>query len=857
MSLLLLLARESGGASSHNPHTKLLLKFNEGNGSTATYDTSQAGRYVTITGGEISNTYGMFSTNSLHVGASGVGYANVGSPAGLWSNTGVKRFSCWYRVDGVNDPAPLLSISFADGGYILVTKGALTLWTEISSTNNGGFIEFGESGVIGYQNFGEWHHVQCVLNGDTFKLAMDGTELFSFTQASNYDLWPGNAGNAITEVLIGAFPTAWGNTSAYFNGYIDVVELLEGDTSWLGGTYTVPTAEPDDYGTAGSPDLNANGANTLEEITSLGFTAMPERTADGANTLEEITSEGIGGAVLDANGANTLDPLTSAGDAQVQNLLQANCTNTLEELTSLGDGNVVTPLMADGANTLEDATSFSVAGTTDDVYTTLYLNGEIKNDRFRDVSIYRNIANSTPFATTDTGVFSGNAMRVSGYYQTTVELSPGVLSGTSNKCIDFFYRAFQNNFNSRSRILTINFENGASIVVDDAYQNIEILLTRPGEPEVYRVLSNPAQYNVTKHIQIAFLGNTLWLAGDGTEAKSAVASSPVWPASKISNFQFGYTGTTTYGLDSFRVREHNAGYSGGTYTVPTAPWWPSNLLAEGANTLELLTSAAVAEIVPNANGANTLDPITSVGTATSGLQANGANTIDDITHTVTEGFVGVYRTGTAANTLEPLTSGATGEVPPTREGTQDTSVGVDSVGSALVYHKGVGANTIEPVTSEAAMGQFLGAYGENTVTVDSAGYIPLPAWANGANALKDFKSSASATLLVTGSGESSFSVTGSGSIILPQPQLYGANTLEEFYGEGLVSTYCPVTGSNAVEVSSAASANVLLSAVGQNVLEDVFGERQHKPTAQFSVSVPTAPTFLFSKQQNVSVFHVR
>lgn len=862
MSLLLLLPSVSGGGGggggSHNPNTKLLLKFNEGNGSTATYDTSQAGRYVTITGGEITDLDGKFSTNSLHVGASGVGYANVGSPSGLLSNSGVKRFSCWYRVDGVNDPAPLLSISFADGGYILITKGALTLWTEISSTNNGGFIEFGESGVIGYQNLGEWHHLQCVLNGDTFKLAMDGTELFSLTQASNYDLWPGNAGNAITEVLIGAFPTAWNNTSAYFNGYIDVVEFLEGDTSWLGGSYTVPTAEPDDYGTAGLPDLNANGANTLEEITSIGFTAMPERTADGANTLEDITSEGIGGSVLDANGANTLDPLTSDGTGVVQNAVQADGSNTLEELASLGNGNVVTPLMASGANTLDDFGSFGVAGTTDDVYVSLALNGYVSSGVLWDSSIYRNHPTPGGFWPTVAGssIFVGNAVEFGDGDYCDAPLNNGLLSTQSDKCFDLFFEGGAGP--SGRTIFFVQFETGDPYYVPSIGMYVENnQLWVEAQAGSLSVVQNYGDLIGTNHLRLAAIGNSLYVCKNGTQLGVHTGAGPVWPAFPVKRFKIGHGSTATHRMDAFTVREGNIGYSGGNYTVPTSEWYPSAALLYGANTLESFTGTGFIDKPMPAIGANTLDPITSTGTATSGLQVNGANTLDDVTHVVTEGFVGVYRSGTAANTLEPITSEATGEAPPTREATQDTTVSVDSVASALVYYRGVGANTIEPITSVAAMDQFLGAYGANTVTVDSDGYVPLPAWANGANVLKDFKSSASATLLVSGSGESSFSITAVGTISLPSPVVHGANTVDEIYGAGSISSYFPAQGFNAVEISSAASANVLVSASGQNVLEDVFGERHQKPTAQASVVVPNVPTFLFSKQQNVSVFHAR
>ena len=843
----------------HNPNTKLLLKFNEGNGSTATYDTSQAGRYVTITGGEVSDSYGQFSTNSLHVGASGVGYANVGSPAGLLSNSGVKRFSCWYRVDGVNDPAPLFAISFADGGYILITKGALTLWAEVVSNNNGGVYAFAESGFIGHQNLGEWHHLQCVLDGDTITLGMDGSELCSFTQENNYDLWPGNAGNAITEVLIGAFPTAWNNTSAYFNGYIDVVEILEGDTSWLGGSYTVPTAEPDNYGAGGLPDLNANGANTLEEITSIGFTAMPERTADGANTLEDITSEGIGGSVLDANGANTLDPLTSDGTGVVQNAVQADGSNTLEELTSIGEGNVVTPLMASGENTLTDFGSFAAAGITDDVYVSLALNGYVSSGVVWDSSIYRN--HPTPVdtwpTTTSSGIFLGNAIEFGSYNQCSSPLGKGLLASQSDKCFDLFFEGRAGP--SGGTIFAVYFETGDPYyvpVIGLSVSNDELWLNaQAGSLSVVQSYGPLAGVN---HLRLAIIGNTLYLGKNGTQIGSHTGGGPVWPARPVKKFIIGHRmAFLTHRMDAFTVREGNIGYSGGNYTVPTSEWYPSAALLYGANTLQNFTGNGFIDKPMPANGANTQDPITSTGTATSGLQANGANTLDDVTHAVTEGFVGVYRSGTAANTLEPITSEATGEVPPSREATQDTTVSVDSVASVLVYHRGVGANTIEPITSAAAMDQFLGAYGANTVTVESAGYIPLPAWANGANVLKDFKSSGSAALWVTGSGESSFGVTSVGTISLSSPVAQGANTVDEIYGAGSISSYFPVQGFNTVEISSATSASVLVSASGQNVLEDVFGERHQKPTAQASVVVPNVPTFLFSKQQNVSVFHVR
>jgi len=249
----------------YNTYTKLLLKFNEGNGSTTTSDSSQGANGVTLAGSAvISSANGKFSTNSLITGDPGgsgsVGGVSVNSPGSIFSSStsSEKRFDLFFYRDA-SPPwgiQPLVSITFQNGDTFLLWRGSTSYEVEINSTNTNG--DYTYQSYTDYNGYQTWVHLRLAVADDVFYVGLDGSQVLTGASANSYDLWAGGAGNPVTEFLIGRWPTAFGADSNVFaRGYIDAYEVLEGDTSWFGGSYTVPTAEPDSY-TGGGGNVNVS-----------------------------------------------------------------------------------------------------------------------------------------------------------------------------------------------------------------------------------------------------------------------------------------------------------------------------------------------------------------------------------------------------------------------------------------------------------------------------------------------------------------------------------------------------------------------------------------------------------------------
>ena len=243
----------------YNTNTKLLLNFNGSNGATTTTDTSQTPFAVTLANeAQISSTQGKFSSNSLRLGnpdgTRSVGTLALNSPAGALSTdrTSAKVFDFWFWRNIYGPPwgsHPLISITFQNGDTLALWHGSTSIDIEVNGNNKDGSYTYAN---VAHYGSGSWDHYRLALYGDTLWCGLNGSEVFTATNSTSNDLWVGDATNPITQFRIGGYPTSWGaDANAFAVGYIDCFQVLDGDTSWLGGTYTVPTAAPDDYAGGG------------------------------------------------------------------------------------------------------------------------------------------------------------------------------------------------------------------------------------------------------------------------------------------------------------------------------------------------------------------------------------------------------------------------------------------------------------------------------------------------------------------------------------------------------------------------------------------------------------------------------
>ncbi|TXH11238.1 MAG: hypothetical protein E6R03_14525 [Hyphomicrobiaceae bacterium] len=275
MSLLLLFPSTPGG----NPNSRLLLKFNNGNGSTATDDTSSYARSATITGGSVSSAAGVFSTNSVVLGdpfgSGSAGDVTVNNVSSLFSTSSnsLKRVDLWFMPEASAPwgTAPLFSIKFQNGDTLVVWNGPTSMEVEYNGTATDPAHYLYQS-VAFYPTQSQWYHLRFAINGDTLKMALDGAETHSITHTT--DVWTGVSGNPITEFRLGCWPASFNNdANSFFRGYIDAVEFLDGDSSWFGGSYTVPSAEPNDY--VAMPEISGAGAASVGNVGATGTGTVP------------------------------------------------------------------------------------------------------------------------------------------------------------------------------------------------------------------------------------------------------------------------------------------------------------------------------------------------------------------------------------------------------------------------------------------------------------------------------------------------------------------------------------------------------------------------------------------------------
>lgn len=863
---------------SYNTNTRLLLNFNGSDGATTTTDTSQAPFAVTLSGSaHIESTQGKFSSNSLELGdpygSGSAGIVSVNSPSSLFSTSrsSAKRLDLWaYRE--ANSPwgtAPFLSITFANADTLVLWRGATGYELEINSLNFDGSYNY--TSATDYNGYQTWVHVRLVLYGDTAYLGIDGAQVATLTDANNNDLWIGDAGNPITEVRIGVWPSQFGNDSnAYHRGYLDCYELTEGDTSWLGGTYAVPSAPPDDY-VGGGVTLYGTGSNTTT-VSSVGDGVVQAvRTGTGASTVDAIVSVGAGNLlpVISGSCANTLDSLVNTGYGNVLNEILGVSATTVDTtssgtgiilpvisgsgansttLTSSGAGEVLFTLT--GSNTVEEFTSSGIGGSPDG-YKTLVLHGNTSPGVSVDSSIYNNTLTNSGVTTSTIAPYMGSsAMSFSGTPgadSLTVPVGNGLFEVPgSDKIFDFHIRPSVSDSGVK-RVFRIDFPENYIYSSNPSYVSVELdydsgpsVKFKCYTPSIQAATTLYYSYNTEFTLRISFVGNKVYVGMDGVQqySKTSDTLGPVWPQGGLpTSFIFGGSTVGFSGqIDEFLITEAPLefhGYNGGNYSTDTTEWATGQIRGRGANTLDALTSIGTGfpGDARTGTGANTLEAVVSTGNGyiTAVVYGDSSVTLDD---TSNEGNVnvGVFREAFGANTSEDFTSTGGGTISPLIycDGASTTE-SVTSDGAGLLSWNGRGANTLESITSTGdgavASSTSVGANTVDAVTSSGSGTVAIVGV--GAS-VTETTSQGNGTTAAYGQGASTTLVTSMGAGYVDKSCL-GANTTSVIsLGAGLV--YTAGSGGNIVGHISSGNGSVLISGAGSSTTE-IYTFSGHVPVS--------------------------
>lgn len=809
----------------YNPNTRLLLKFNNGAGSTASDDTSSYARYGAISGGEVSSAAGVFSSNSVVLGdpfgSGSVGDVTVSAVSTLFSTspTSNKRVDLWFRPEAYPPwgNSPLFSLAFQNGDTLVVWYSSTSLDVEYNgtATDSGHYLY---QQVAFYPTQSQWYHFRLAISGDTLKMGLDGAETHSIIHTAN--VWTGVSGNPITAFRLGAWPSAFGSdANSFLRGYLDAVEFLDGDTSWFGGSYTVPTAEPDDYTSGGPVEIFGTGLVTLDDMPGFGAGEMPVVEGNGLATLEDVTGDGYG---------STMAIIEGAGLA------------TLDALTGTGDGIVLPVVSGDGLATL-DAVTGSGFGGGPDLNTRLMLHFDIPNSS-KDSSLYnRTISLVGSVGTMQVG---SPAKFGDGYisYGTASEVGSalGVQLGTTlfdnpatSKNIDFFFQL--NSVDGYRPLFQIAFAGGYYIdAVVTPFYDLMLEVATPNAFGVFGEVLNAFQFVGWKHINIAFVGDTIYLGINGNQVWShTCAGGPAWPqANAATAFVIGNYATPQVGgaargsFDHFRVIEAD-GWAGGTYTVPSYAWYPGMKLGTGVATLEGVTSTADGIVRDGAEGVGfcTLDDIGRTSYGNVAWIGTGQAQLEDIT-----GYGDNFPLwlGQGLATLDNATSQADGAVAWVFYGTGLTTIeavtGSGAGGSAVVIIDGEGLATLTSITSSA--GGTVSVSGTGSAIIDG-----LTGYGDGFT----FAGQGLADLAdMTGSGQGAVLVAGTGLATLDAMPTSGLG-ISGTFGAG----YVDLTG-----ITSLGAGQIIVSGAGLGWLGDIVPPYW----------IPDVSHVVKTKQQEMSIY---
>lgn len=346
--------------ATYNSNTRLQMRFNESNGSTTTDDSSVYDRTSTFSGpAQISNAQVKFGAGSLALGNAGGtkthSYVSIDSPAGLLSQStsSAKRFDFWTRrVSSNSDAQCLLSLRLQNSDEFSIYNNAVNQMTVQYAEGFGGTATSANGTFTNPFPYANWNHVRVLVYGNAITVGVNGSQIATVTRSGGTDIW---RASDLNELLLGSWPSAnAAHTLFYAFGYMDSLVITEGDTSWTGGSYSVPTAEPADPPTGGG--ISGEGANTADAVTSTG-SGILGRMASGENPVDAVTSAGVGVVEKFAVGASTVDAVTTEGVLAKGVILYAEGANTLEATGNVGVAIMQPTRFLSGANTVEAVTS--------------------------------------------------------------------------------------------------------------------------------------------------------------------------------------------------------------------------------------------------------------------------------------------------------------------------------------------------------------------------------------------------------------------------------------------------------------------------------------------------------------------
>lgn len=805
----------------YNTNTRLLLQFDATGVLT---DTSSFARGVTASPNVYSAT-GLdgYGGSSAYLGFDGltstgqIGEIYLTTPAALFaSGSSIKRIEFWYSVSAeqVEGADGLCNFAFANGRNIEVitcSDGSI----QVIADSGGVGVFIGTSPADDTNLYGTgWHHLRVLFSGPVCTIARDGVEVFTATHTVN--LWGSD----------NLFQASFGQGQNYWShlGNLDSIWLLEGDTGWTGGDYTVPTAKPDNYA------------------------GVSERFGIGGNTLESLASYGTGSAEVHGTGAAAVANLVSAGQGLVPPLYNQNTRLLLKFNESAG------------ATTVSDTSAQARSAT--------FSAGSV-------VSSPARVGNLAPVGNPG-GAIAPSAVVVS---------SPaGVFSdGVVNRQFDLWYQMYWGGVpaSSTQPLISIQFANGDSLFLTMSPSSVACEYNGTATDAAiyaYRSITAYPAANTWNHYRVAIVGNTLRIGLNGVELGSVTITPDIWTGSAQNlpvDVRFGlapasWAADATYRaqgyLDTIEFTEGTITWAaGGNYVVPSgeptdAPYVPP-ITGTGSNTLGACVSSGAGlvqairlgaganlldacigsgEVVHNEHfgaGANVLDTIVSEGFAATGVipQAVGANMLDAILSSGA-GVLGLLSQGIGASTLDSVASAGTGWLnwAVATGNTALEAVGSTGTGSVANYvgPTGEGANVVVTASSGAATARVSGE-GSATVSITSSGIASNAKIAEGNNTV----------------------AVGSVGTMLCETLGAGANTLQSMNSFGQIAS--PVFGAGATScgVSSQGSGILLITGVGENTTDvHTFddGAWRTSPSAvfrQFDV-----PLFVRTKTQCLSVF---
>lgn len=757
----------------YNTNTRLLLNFG-GSGSTPG-DTSQHAHTVyydsayTLVAGA-----GPFSDRAIRFSGQNNGYVQSNSILQDASSAAC-TVDFWVKIEtmpAVASSSAVLSLRVA---YNHVDDFSAGAWFAVSSDGTDALLECmleAYNGDTTYQSevvpLNSWVHVRARVTSTSVVFGVNGAQvgiytqpIFSTSSAADSLLWLGGLHDSVA---------------------LDCVQVLQGDNSWTGGSYTVPTAPPDDYSSGGNPELFAQSSFTTQSVTSSAYGVVGS-VASGQNTVDAISSLATGALEKYPQGSNTLDAVTSRTPAT-----EPVYDNRTRLLIKFNEAVSYDPVEA--LNYSLD-TSFSARK----VFHELPDGYSEGLDHAGNVGVYRGPfepSHAMRFGNSLSDTFIRGRLRVA---------SPsGIFSSDDSnfKRFDLWYALEGTQSSDKGVLFSVEFQNGDYLFLWRNATQLNLTLKKSGAVQTFTTTYANEVNGTWRHVRFNTNGGYIFIGADGQQLGLFFHPDGVaWPGNalnqitsvRIADLPPSVTDSTYRfrgKIDAIEWLEdayQNFGY-GGNYTTPLFEPGNHNSTAasgEGENTTQDITSTGAALVLPEriAFGQNTTDAVASASVAAFTLPAYGQNTLEDVT-SLGRAEDGVWWTATGANTTANITNTADVSIPPIRFGK--------------------GQNTLDAVTStETALPPDLTATGQNTVTTTSSGTATVPVPASGANTLDD------ATSLAT--GLVAFNAV--------------SQVLTEVFSVGTATVQVSATGDNTVSVTSSGAAKFDIFSRSESTLDSV------------------------------------